>query len=89
MQENRKISADLLISLGNHLFRRAAHHHPVRFMVWVAQQHVADGAAYAKDFHDPTLPVSLSGALFEAIMTPGRIMGFASLGKGARLVIRA
>lgn len=67
VQENGEISADLRVSRRDHLFGRTADHHPVIFMVRVAQKGVADGAAYAEDFHGLTLLLSFGGAPAGAI----------------------
>ena len=55
VQEHREVAAHLRKALSDHFLGRAADHHPVGFMVRVAQQGVADGAAYAVTVHAQTL----------------------------------
>ena len=51
MKENGEVSANLCVTRGCHLLGCAADHDPVGFMVWIAQQGVADGAANAEAVH--------------------------------------
>ena len=49
VQEDGEVLADGLKALGQHLFRRGAHHHPVPVAGGQPEQFVADGAADAVD----------------------------------------
>ena len=45
MKEYGEITADSAKARCNHLLWRAAHHNPVGFIVWIAEQSIADSAA--------------------------------------------
>ena len=70
MQEYGEVSTHLGKAIFDHFFGRAAHHHPVGFVVRVTQKPVADSAAYTEDIHGLTLLPSLGSALAAAIAPP-------------------
>jgi len=53
VQENRKVPADRLVAKRQHLFRRAAYHHPVAVPADPTEQPVAHGAADQIGLHLP------------------------------------
>ena len=52
MQENGEVPANLRVTRGRHLLGCAADYDPVDFLMRIAQEGVADGAANSIRFHN-------------------------------------